>query len=679
MGVKVDRNFPQRRKDAKKVFVHRCTLMNTEGSADVLSFIWLHLRLPVPKLSFFSATLLLSGLLLLLNCCLFAQAPLVEKIDPPSWWTQSTINPVRVLVRGRNLTGAKIESGNPGITATNFESSANGHYLFGDLRIAENVQVGKYDLRIVSPVGSATTQFEIFAPQPRLGNYNGFRTDDVIYYVVTDRFADGDPANNDPPKSKGLYDRKKGRHYHGGDLQGIIDKFPYIKSLGASAIGLTPMYDNADVPDTKETFPPDAATTGYHGYSPVDFYAVDEHLADMGKLKEFVRKARLAGFVVIQDQVMNHTSPYHVWANDPPTPSWFNGTAESHLSNNGQKWTSMNPRATYQTQRRSMDGWLNDVLPDLNQNNPDAERYLIQNSLWWAAQVGFDSIRADALANVPRTFWAKWAAAVHKEFPKMNVLGELSDSDPALLSYFQKGRRGQDGIDPEIDALYDFGSFSAMRNAFAGAGRIREVSQMFARDWLYPKPSALVLFLGGHTTERFMNGKGATVEGLKLAQTMIMTSRGTPLLYYGDEIALPGGADPDNRRDFPGGFQGDARNAFTAAGRTAQENDVWNHLAKLGEIRQLHEPLRRGRTLDLVDEEQQFAFARLTDKAAIVVIFNNDTKAAEVNFELSFISRQIPLNATLADALGKIPDIRVNDGKVRATIPARSAGIFAVK
>lgn len=601
-------------------------------------------------------------------------------MDPPSWWVGSTINPVRVLIRGRNLAGARIESTTPGITASNFETSANGHYLFADIRMAENVKVGDHDLRIVTPAGTATTKFGVFQPQPRLGNYNGFLPDDVIYFVFTDRFADGDPANNDPARSKGLYDRRKGRHYHGGDLQGIIDKLPYIKSLGATAIWTTPVYDNADREDTLETYPPEMpTTTGFHGYGAVDFYGVDEHLGDMAKLKEFVRKAHQAGFIVLQDQVVNHTGPYHVWANDPPTPNWFNGTVQNHLSNNWQKWTTMNPRATYQTQQRNIDGWFIDILPDLNQNNPEVEKYLIQHSLWWIAQVGFDSIRMDTLPHVPRSFWAKWGAAVHKEFPKVNILGELYDGDAALLSYFQKGRRGHDGIDPEIDTLYDFALFYAIRDAFAKGENIRKVSQVFAKDWLYPKPNVLVSFLGVHDMERFMNEKGATVDGLKLAQTLIMTSRGTPLLYYGDEIVMPGGADPDNRRDFPGGFPGDARNAFTLQGRTAQENDVFNHLAKLGEIRKLNEPLRRGRTLDLVDEEQQFAYARLTDKAAVIVIFNNDTKPAEVNFNLSFISRQVNVGATLADALGKLPDIKLNDGKVKATIPARSAGIYVVK
>ena len=609
-----------------------------------------------------------------------AQAPTVERMDPPSWWVGSTINPVRVLVKGTNLGGAKIESATPGISASNFMSSANGHYLFADIALAETVRPGKYQLKVLTTSGSVMAPFEVFTPQPRLGNYNGFMPDDVIYFVFTDRFADGDPANNDPAKSKGLYDRKKGRHYHGGDLQGIIDKLPYIKSLGASAIWTAPVYDNADREDTLETYPPEMpTTTGFHGYGAVDFYAVDEHLGDMAKLKELVKKAHMSGFVVLQDQVVNHTGPYHPWANDPPTPNWFNGTLEKHESNNWQKWTAMNPRATYQTQRRNIDGWFIDILPDLNQNNPEVEKYLIQNSLWWMAQVGFDAIRMDTLPHVPRSFWAKWGAAVHREFPKVNILGELFDSDPALLSYFQKGRRGHDGIDPEIDTLYDFGLFYPIRNAFAQGKPIREVHQMFARDWLYPKPSALVTFLGVHDMPRFMHESGATTEGLKLAQTLIMTSRGTPLLYYGDEIAMPGGPDPDNRRDFPGGFPGDSRNAFTQQGRTAAENDVFNHLAKLGTLRRELEPLRRGRSLDLFDAEQQYAYARLTDKAAVIVIFNNDTKPAEVDFDISFISRQIATDATLKDALGNLADIKMNDGKIKASIPARSAGIYITK
>lgn len=622
--------------------------------------------------------LLLTAYCLLLTAN--AQSPTVEKVEPPSWWVNSSVKTVRVMLRGTNFTNnAKVLAPDgSGLRPANPKASANGHYLFFDLTIAENTKVGKYNFKIQTDKGFVDAPFEIFQPLPRTGNYQGFLPDDVIYFLLPDRFSDGDPSNNDPAKSKGLYDRKGGRLYHGGDLQGVINHLDYIKSLGATAIWTTPVYDNNDKPDTKEVYPGMPFTTGYHGYGAVDFYAVDEHLGDMAKLKEFVKKAHQNGFVVLQDQVVNHVSPYHVWANDPPTPTWLNGTPENHLNNNWQKWTAMNPRATYQTQARNIDGWFIDILPDLNQRDPEVEKYLIQNTLWWIANVGFDAVRMDTLPHVPRTFWAKWMTALKAEFPKVNVLGELFDGDPALLAYFQGGRVGHDGIDTKIDTLYDFALFYAIRNAFAKGEPIRGVSQVLAHDWLYPNPRVLTTFLGVHDMERFMNEKGATVEGLKLAQTFIMTTRGTPLLYYGDEIAMPGGGDPDNRRDFPGGFPNDAKNAFTAAGRTAQENEVWNHLAKLGALRKELKPLRVGESFDLLDEEQQMAYARVFNDQAVLMVFNNDTKPAEVSFDVSMI-KTFATNTILEDKLGAVSDLKVENGKIRFTMPARTAGIFAIK
>ena len=260
----------------------------------------------------------------------------------------------------------------------------------------------------------------------------------------------------------------------------------------------------------------------------------------------------------------------------------------------------------------------------------------------------------------------------------MNILGELYDGDPALLAYFQAGRRGFDGVDTNIDTLYDYALFYPIRNAFAKGEQIRSISQMFAHDWLYPNPSVLTTFIGLHDMERFMNEKGATVEGLKLAQTMIMTSRGTPLLYYGDELAMRGAGDPDNRRDFPGGFAGDKQNAFTTSGRTAEENDVWNHLAKLGALRKELVALRNGASFDLLDEEQQSAFARVANNQAVIVVFNNDTKPANINFDVSML-KPLGSNTILTDRLGKIADVKIENGRVNFSMPARTAGIFTIK
>jgi glycosidase len=617
-------------------------------------------------------------LILFLAVNSFAQnAPTVEKVEPPSWWTGSTVNPVRVLLTGENLKNARVTASG-GLTASNWRASENGNYLFFDLNIRPNAKPGKYKISVGSGGGTAQFDFEVFAKARQTGRNQGYTPDDVIYFLIPDRFADGDPSNNDPPKSKGLYDRKFGRHYHGGDLQGVINNLEYIKSLGVTALWMTPFYDNNDKPDYKEMYEGMPFTTGYHGYGAVDMYAIDEHLGDAAKLRELVQKAKAAGLKIIQDQVANHTGPYHRWADDPPTPTWWNGTVQKHPNNNWQKWTAMNPRATYQTQARNIDGWFIDILPDFNQADPEVEKYLIQNSLWWLEMYGFDAIRMDTLPHVPRAFWAKWGGAIKKEFPKVNILGELFDGDAALISYFQTGRKGHDGIDPQIDTLYDFALFYPIRNAFAKGGKVREVSQMFAKDWLYPNANVLTTFLGVHDMERFMNEKGATAEGLKLAQTLIMTSRGTPLLYYGDEIAMPGGGDPDNRRDFPGGFPGDQRNAFTASGRTAEENNVWNHLAALGRLRREFSALRTGRTLDLLDEEQQMAYARLTDRQAVLVVFNNDTKPAEVAFDVSMI-KPFPANSVLTDRLGKIADVNVTGGKVKLNMPPRTAGVFTLK
>jgi glycosidase len=621
-------------------------------------------------------------LLILLMLPLYVGAqPTVEKVEPPSWWTGSTINPVRILLTGKNLRFAKmvIRSNSPNLVATNYKSSENGNYLFFDLKIAPRTKPGKYKIQVygVQPE-KAEFDFEVTSKSSSPDQHRGYTPDDVIYFVIPDRFADGDTSNNDPEKSKGLYDRKLGRHYHGGDLQGLINKLPYLKSLGVTAIWTTPVYDNNDKPDYKEMYEGMPFTTGYHGYGATDMYAVDEHLGDLAKLKEFVQKAQAMGFKVIQDQVANHTGPYHRWAADPPTGTWWNGTLENHLNNNWQKWTAMNPRASYQTQARNIDGWFINILPDFNQNDPEVEKYLIQNSIWWLAVGGFDAIRMDTLPHVPRSFWQKWGTAIKREYPKVNILGELFDGDPALISYFQTGRKGHDGIDTKIDTLYDFALFYQIRNAFAKGEPVRGISQILAHDWLYPNPNVMTTFLGVHDMERFMHEKGATMEGLKLAQTFIMTTRGTPLLYYGDEIAMEGGGDPDNRRDFPGGFAGDKRNAFDASGRDREQNEVWNHLAKLGALRQKYEALRNGKSLDLLDEEQQMASARISNNQAVIVIFNNDKKPAEVNFDVSMI-KQIPLNSILKDELGKVSDIKLENGKVKFTMPARTAGIFTVK
>jgi hypothetical protein len=217
--------------------------------------------------------------------------PTVVKVEPPSWWPGHSINPVRLLVRGQNLAGTQVTSAGAGLTAGPVKVSGAGTYLFVDVTIDPHAAPGARAMGIRTPGGTATIPLEILAPLPRAGRFQGFSPDDAMYLLMPDRFANGDPGNDDPAASKGLLDRTKGRYYHGGDLRGVIDRLPYLKDLGVTAIWLNPWYDNVNHLNERETYD-GQAITDYHGYGAVDFYAVEERLGDLATLREMVDRAR---------------------------------------------------------------------------------------------------------------------------------------------------------------------------------------------------------------------------------------------------------------------------------------------------------------------------------------------------------------------------------------------------
>lgn len=589
-----------------------------------------------------------------------AQAPEVLKVDPPSWWAGHSINPVRLLIRGRNLAGARMEC--PRLACSAVEVNAAGTYAFVDVTVDGGVAPGAYPLTLRTDGGEARVAFTVSPALPETGRYEGFGPDDVIYLLMPDRFANGDPRNDEPAASRGILDRAHPRRWHGGDLEGVRRKLPYLRDLGITAIWMNPIYDNTNTLDFKEVYE-GQPTTAYHGYHAIDHYAVDERFGDMAALRRLVDEAHAQGIKVILDMVANHTSPHHPWVEDSPTPTWFNGTAERHLSNNWQIWALADPHATPDLRRPVLDGWFVDLLPDLNQDDPEVARYIIQNTLWWTGMSGIDGIRQDTWPYVPRSFWREWMAAIRREHPRMRVVGEVFDGDPATVSFFSGGRARWDGIDDGVDALFDFPLFFPLRRAFVEAGPLREVAQMLGRDHLYEDPASLVTFLGLHDVARFMGEPGATHEGLRLAYTFLLTARGTPLLYYGDEIGMPGGGDPDNRRDFPGGWPGDPRDAFQASGRTPEEQATFAHVRRLLRLRAERGELRQAPVVNLHVADQQYVFRR----GATVVALNNDTTAAEV---------RIPATSLGADVLGRCAPPRRDGDAVVIGIPARAGCVF---
>jgi len=430
----------------------------------------------------------------------------------------------------------------------------------------------------------------------------------------------------------------------------VIDRLPYLKDLGVTAIWLTPWYDNYDhlnQIELKEGKP----STGFHGYNPQDFYAVEEHFGTLAKLKELVAAAHRSGIRIIQDEVVNHTGPYHPWVDDPPTPTWFNGTKANHLKNSFQTWVLHDPRPVARLKRETMEGWFLDFLPDLNQHDPDVSRYLIQNTLWWIGVTGLDGIRMDTWQYVPNDFWRDWNAAVKREFPRFRVVGEVKDGDVVHTAYFQK---------TGAESLLDFPLFYAIRQAFAEGGPIDQIPKTLARDYLYPNPDILVTLLGGHDDGRFMSEKGATIDGLKLANAFLLTTRGVPQLYYGDEIAMTGPDEPTTRRDFPA-------EAFTSAGRTKEQQELFQYIRRLIQLRKELAPLRNAPLVNLYVSEQQYVYAR----GNVVVAINNDGKQAEVSWDTDLVdAKQIRVR------FGESHEFVVKDGKLRITLPKKSVVVF---
>jgi glycosidase len=620
----------------------------------------------------------LIGILVATAITAFAQsAPEVFKVDPPSWWTRSSVNPVRLLVKGKNLKGALVQIQGSGLSVVGSpKTNDRGTYLFVDVAIGPQARPGPGQLKITTSGGTTQATFEVLGPLARAGRFQGFSPEDVMYLAMIDRFSDGDTSNNDPSQSKGLYDRENKYYYHGGDLQGVINRLGYLKELGITAIWLTPWYDNYDrlnEIELKEGKP----CTGFHGYNPQDFYAVEEHFGTLAKLRELVTAAHRLGMKIIQDQVVNHTGPYHPWVDDPPTATWFNGTRARHLNNVFQTWELHDPRPVESVKRATMEGWFLDFLPDLNQQDPEAARYLIQNTLWWIGVTGLDGIRMDTWQYVPNSFWRDWNAALKREYPGFKVVGEVKDGDIVHTSFFQGGRVRFDGVDSGLDSLLDFPLFYSVRHAFAEGHHLDDIPKTLAKDYLYNTSEILVTLLGGHDDGRFMSEKDATIDGLKLANAFVLTTRGVPQLYYGDEIGMTGPDEATARKDFPGGFPGDKRNAFSNEGRTKDERELFEYIRKVTRLRAELEPLRRGTLVNLHVSDQQYAYARATKSSSVITVINNDKKTAQVEFDVSALA--LANGLVLTDRLGIAKEVRVENGKLKVSLPERSVAIFVQK
>ncbi|HJS25389.1 MAG TPA: alpha-amylase family glycosyl hydrolase [Pyrinomonadaceae bacterium] len=541
--------------------------------------------------------------------------PVVTKVDPPSWWANHTINPVRLLVRGQNLTGARVSSSNPALRVSNISVNERGSYLFVDVDINRTALPGDYNLLVDTANGRASIPLKIEAPLDPRTNFQGITNDDVIYLIMIDRFTDGDTSNNAPKDSPPeANDRGNPRGFHGGDLRGVINQLPYLKELGVTALWLTPWYDNWN--GVNRCDKPWCPNTYYHGYHAIDYYAVEDRFGDLATLRELVQKAHALGIKIIQDQVANHVGSQHPWVNDPPLPKWFHGTLAQHQLNKFRNSVLLSPHSNPIDFRNTLDGWFNDDLPDMNQEEPEVARYEIQNALWWVGMTGIDGIRQDTIQYMPRFFIRDLSDALHRQYPKLWMVGEVFERDAAHTAFFIGGHTGWDGIDTKLDSVFDFALWNASLMAFTGKAPVRSLHDQLKYDGLYPDPSKLTVLANNHDTTRFMSLDGATLAGAKMHIAFTLSVRGIPQLYAGEELGMEGKEDPDNRRDFP------ADPFSSILKQQTKEREMYNWTRHWIRLRRDHAALRAGRLIELVYDDESYVFARQLNGETVIIGIN---------------------------------------------------------
>jgi glycosidase len=602
--------------------------------------------------------------------------PTVLKVEPPNWWAGHSINPVRLVVRGTNLLGARVAGVRPETSASSVVVNMAGTYLFVSIQIKAGARAGDYPLQLETPSGKTTIPFRLNAPLNAATNFQGITSDDIIYLIMPDRFSNGDASNDAPAGSPpDANDRKNARAYHGGDFQGVIKRLPYLKDLGVTAIWLTPWYDNWNGVNACDK--PWCPNTFYHGYGAIDYYGVEDHFGDMATLRQLVERAHALGLKVIQDQVANHVGSHHPWLTNPPLDDWFHGTTENHIQNPFRADLLLSPNAAASERRPTLDGWFDDSLPDLNQEEPEVARYEIQNALWWIGMTGVDGIRQDTIQYMPRFFIRELTHAMHRQYPKMWMVGEVFDRDTVHTSFFMGGRAGWDGIDTELDSVFDFPLWQTSLDVFTNKKPVRALRDVLKYDGLYESASRVTVMLSNHDVRRTVSVAGMTLEGAMLHTAFLLSVRGIPQVYYGDEIAMEGADDPDNRRDFPGGFAGDARNAFTEKGRNPREERMYEWTRDWMRLRREHAALRHGRTIDLVYDADAYAFARESEGETVIIIINRAAAPKKMMIPLAML--ESAEDSQLVPLVGERERVLAAGGAFSFDVPPATAVAYKLK
>ncbi len=593
-----------------------------------------------------------------------AQTLSIQKVHPLNWYV-GMLNPnLQILIYGKNIASAKVSLASyTGVRLQAVQVVENPNYLFLDLVIDKTAQAGVLQFIFSKDNEKLTKNYEL---KNRSAQPKGLSQSDLVYMLMPDRFANGDPAND---RFTNMIDtvcnRQAASMRHGGDLKGIVDHLDYIKDLGATALWLTPVIENDQSLSAYQTM----TYSSYHGYAFTDHYQVDRRLGGNEAYLKFTKAAHDKGLKVVQDAVYNHCGSDHWFFKDLPMHDWVNQW-DKYTGSSHRNQTLLDPYASVSEKKLMSDGWFVKSMPDLNQRNPYLATYLIQHAIWSTEYFGIDAWRIDTYMYCDLEFMNRCNQALMDEFPNIFMFGESWVGSVMNQAYFVKNHLDLPFKSNQLGGC-DFQIYNAFKDALVtkaqwNEGGLNKLYQTLAQDFVYQDATRNVIFFENHDTDRFLNVINNDENKFKMALVWLMTLRGIPQMYYGTEIGMNKSrqrSDGDVREDFLGGWKEDKVNKFTPSGRTDLENNYFDFVKKLANYRKQSPALTQGKLMQFGPQDGVYVYFRYTEKERIMLISNINDKemAIKTDFYTEILrgsksGRNVLTNETILDLSAiKIP------------------------
>ena len=541
----------------------------------------------------------------------------VDRAEPLNWWVGMKNPGVQLMVHGQGIAGSEISISYPGVKVHSVSRQENPNYVFIDLSIAPETRAGSFTIQFSkSKKETASFTYQLLDRAEGSANRKGFDGSDVIYLITPDRFANGNPANDAVAGMKEQPDRMNKNGRHGGDLKGIGDHLDYLSKMGFTAIWLNPVLEN------------NMTRFSYHGYSTTDFYKVDPRYGSNQEYRQLAQKVHQKGMKLMMDMIFNHIGSEHWWMQDMPSADWLNNYPEHKITNHNHI-INQDPYVTESERRVMTDGWFVPSMPDLNQRNPYVANYLIQNSIWWTEYLGLDGIRMDTYPYPDKYAMAEWTRRMLEEYPGFYMVGEEWTTNPAIVSYWQKGKVNKDGYVSWLPGLMDFPLNDAVAKSLREVDKndLYPLYETLANDFQYPTPEKLVIFPDNHDMSRFYTQVNENTDLLKMGIAYYATMRGIPQIFYGTEVLLSNKGTGEHgviRSDFPGGWQGDAINAFDGTGLTASQKEMQQFFSKVLNWRKTSDAVHSGRLRHFTPDHGIYVYFRTGEKDTVMVVMNKN-------------------------------------------------------